>query len=106
MSDRRAVRLAIGRALGLALLLPLCIQSCVVGPDFHRPAPPDVKTYRAPEPSAVGPEGELEAPQRIALGEEIPAAWWGLFQSPRLDELLRQVIAASYSLAAARATLA
>jgi len=102
MSDRRAARLAIAFALGPALFS----QACVVGPDFHRPAPPDVKGYLAPEPAAAGPEGELEAPQRIALGEEIPAAWWGLFQSPRLDELLRQVIAASYSLAAARATLA
>lgn len=40
------------------------------------------------------------------LGEKIPAQWWDLFHSARLDEMLRQVIAANYSLVTARATLA
>jgi NodT family efflux transporter outer membrane factor (OMF) lipoprotein len=45
-------------------------------------------------------------PQRIALGEKIPAEWWQLFHCARLDTVLRDAIAANQTLAAARATLA
>jgi NodT family efflux transporter outer membrane factor (OMF) lipoprotein len=93
--------------------LALALEGCVVGPSWQRPAPPDVGAYLPPEPAAApsasqpaGPPRPEDAAQRIALGRQIPAQWWGLFHSPRLDETLRQAIAASHSLAAARATLA
>ena len=90
----------------LACLL-LGLAGCAVGPDFTRPAPPTVSAYLPPEPSPTpSPQGGTEAVQRVALGERIPAQWWGLFHSARLDEFLRQAIVASYTLAAARATLA
>ncbi len=129
--------------LAVALVLALAMESCVVGPNWKPPAPPDVGAYLPPEPAAapppasptspgtsatpvtpatpatpantasppstLAPESSQTAPvtnQRIALGREIPDQWWNLFHSPRLDETLRQAIAASYSLAAARATLA
>jgi NodT family efflux transporter outer membrane factor (OMF) lipoprotein len=115
-------RAALSAAVALAAL---AAGSCVVGPDFKRPAPPGVDGYlppaeAAPEsgppqaaanganpanPASTASAGEAVA-QRIALGEQVPAAWWELFHCARLDETLRQAIAASNSLAAARATLA
>ncbi len=116
--DRSRELARAGRALVLAALA-LGAGACVVGPDFHRPAPPAVDRYLTPAEAADAPgagdapgaadaaaEGADLAAQRIALGARIPAEWWQLFHSPRLDALLRQVIAASNSLAAARATLA
>jgi len=114
-------RAAVSAIVALAALLT---GSCVVGPDFKRPAPPGVDGYlppaeaptRPPPPQAAAngvngvnganPASAGVTKQRVALGEEIPAAWWELFHCARLDETLRQAIAASNSLAAARATLA
>jgi NodT family efflux transporter outer membrane factor (OMF) lipoprotein len=75
-----------------------------VGPDFKPPEGVVVDGYRAAEPPP--PEGGADAAQRIALGERVPAEWWALFHSARLDETLRRVIAGSYTLAAAKSTLA
>src|SRR5664280_641183 len=86
--------------------LTLALGGCLVGPDFKPPAPPDVDAYRTPESPAQKAESDTDAAQRIALGQRIPAQWWALFHSSRLDETLRQAIAASYTLAAAKATLA
>jgi NodT family efflux transporter outer membrane factor (OMF) lipoprotein len=104
-------RAAVAAVLALAAL---AAGSCVVGPDFKRPAPPGVDGYlplaeAADEANGANPANAAsagEAAQRIALGEQVPAAWWGLFHCARLDETLRQAIAASNNLAAARATLA
>jgi NodT family efflux transporter outer membrane factor (OMF) lipoprotein len=75
-------------------ILALLVAGCAAGPDFQRPQPPDVKTYGAASPGQAAP------------GEKIPAQWWQLFHSQKLEEVLRQVIAANYSLAAAKASLA
>ena len=111
-------RAAVSAVVALAALVT---GSCVVGPDFKRPAPPGVDGYLPPVEAATGPPPPQAAAngasaaspasagvtaQRVALGEQIPAAWWELFHCARLDETLRQAIAASNSLAAARATLA
>jgi NodT family efflux transporter outer membrane factor (OMF) lipoprotein len=115
-----------GIALAAAACLALVAGSCVVGPDFKRPAPPGVDAYLPPPeqpptaaeaptaastPTAAGATAATSATaagvaaQRVALGEQIPAAWWELFHCSRLDAALREAIAASNTLAAARATL-
>jgi NodT family efflux transporter outer membrane factor (OMF) lipoprotein len=96
------------RALRLCLLLGLA--ACPVGPDFQRPDPPSVQVYAQPEggtqaPTPPSADGGEAAP-RVAIGQRIPAQWWGLFHSSRLDEMLRLAIANNQSLAAAKATLA
>jgi NodT family efflux transporter outer membrane factor (OMF) lipoprotein len=90
----------------LAFSLTLALGGCLVGPDYRAPAPPDVDAYLMPESPAPPPAGGADAAQRIALGESIPAQWWTLFHSVRLDQTLRRVIADSYTLAGAKATLA
>ncbi len=97
---RRKARVSLaGFSLGLALL-----TGCLVGPDFTRPAPPAVAGY-LPKSDSAAPETAAEGGQSIEPGE-VPAKWWGLFHCARLDDVLRDAIRSSHSLAAARATLA
>ncbi len=87
-------------------LLFLLLCGCTVGPDFVPPAPPEATGYtpKAAEP-ALAPGGG-EPSQRLAEGRAIPAEWWRLFHSPALDAVVRQAMAGSPTIAAARATLA
>src|SRR4030095_15676273 len=43
--------------------------------------------------------------QRFVPGADLPAQWWTLFRSPPLDDLIRQALADSPTLAAAEAAL-
>lgn len=93
--------------LHTALLCCIALSACMVGPDFRRPAAPQAERYTAapmPEQTEETP-GTSGAPQRFAPGEDIPAAWWSLFHSEPLDALIRQALADSPNVAAARAAL-
>lgn len=78
----------------LALGLTGLLASCAVGPDFKRPAPPAVQSYTA-----------SSLPGVVAAGRDLPAEWWVMFQSPALDALVKQALAANPNLAAAKASL-
>jgi len=83
------------------------INGCTVGPDFRRPAAPVTTSYTAtplPAETAAAP-GVAGAAQRFSIKEDIPARWWELFKSPALDQLIRQALKESPTLAAAQATL-
>jgi NodT family efflux transporter outer membrane factor (OMF) lipoprotein len=94
----------------LVRLMPLfcgaLVGACAVGPDFHRPAPPQVQGYIEAAPTATvaadTPGGEA---QRFASGLDIPGQWWRAFQSPQIDELVRGALAANPDLQAAQAAL-
>jgi NodT family efflux transporter outer membrane factor (OMF) lipoprotein len=87
--------------LGVSALL----FGCTLGPDFTPPKAPTEQGYTAtglPDPAipeAAGPS------QHFALGKEISGAWWKLFHSPPLDDVLAQAIAGNRTLAAASASL-
>jgi len=98
--------LHIKRVIGL-VIAGAAIAGCAVGPNFHRPDAPTVTGYTAaalPKETAAasGPGG---AEQRFLSGREIPEQWWTLFHSPALDQLIRQALADSPTLAAAQAAL-
>jgi NodT family efflux transporter outer membrane factor (OMF) lipoprotein len=83
------------------------LSACSVGPDFRRPAPPDVKRYtpaELPERTASAPVTAGEA-QRLVLGQDIQEQWWNLFHSEALDGLIRQALINSPTLEAAKAKL-
>jgi NodT family efflux transporter outer membrane factor (OMF) lipoprotein len=88
----------------------LTLASCAVGPDFHQPKPPDTQGYlhsrEQPAQGAQAAQAEARDVQHIAIGAQIAGEWWQLFRSPALDELVREAIADSPTLAAANATLA
>jgi NodT family efflux transporter outer membrane factor (OMF) lipoprotein len=78
-----------------------------VGPNFHRPAPPQVDRYTAealpPETaSAKGPGG---AAQRFLAEGEVPRDWWTRFGSEELDALVAEALRANPSVHAASAAL-
>jgi NodT family efflux transporter outer membrane factor (OMF) lipoprotein len=82
----------------------LWLSSCAVGPNFERPKAPATQTYDKPERPAsdAAPPGAVH----MTAGADVPAQWWQLFQSPMLDQTLREAIAGSPTMASAQATLA
>lgn len=91
----------------LASLAVVALSGCTVGPNFHAPKPPATHTYT----SSPLPSQTVSAPtsggksQRFVLAQKISAQWWKLFQSPKLNALIRQGLANSPTLAAAKAAL-
>ncbi len=110
VDGRRAAPVASG------LVAAALLGGCSVGPNFHRPAAPAPPTYRPagesnPVNTAAASAQRLAPPagayaQRILFGAPAAVQWWTLFDSPQLDDLMRQAIADNHDLAAAKATLA
>jgi len=86
--------------------LIVLVGGCVVGPDFIRPAAPSVATYTSEKAAPKLAPGGGEPSQRLEVSQAIPAAWWQLFRSPELDDVVRQAIAGSPTIEAAKARLA
>ncbi len=88
-----------------AIVLCCLLAGCVVGPDYTRPtiSPESGYTRSAVEIAGAGP---ADPEQRLAIGEKVAAQWWQLFQSRDLDETVRLALAASPTMASARANLA
>lgn len=89
------------------LALAMGLAGCAAGPDFKRPAAPDVADYTAtPFPAQTeSASATLGESQRLITGMAVDTRWWQSFKSPKLDVLIETALAASPSLAAARATL-
>ena len=89
-------------ALGTALL-----SGCAVGPDFKKPAAPEITGYTATPltttAAATGVTGG-EA-QRFVPGGDISADWWTLFHSAPLNELIEHSLTKNPDLKAAQAAL-
>ncbi len=79
----------------------------MVGPNFHSPSGPHTDKYTSallPQ-KTVSAKGHGGASQAFILGENIQKDWWELYQSPQLNHLIREGLAHSPNLAAAKATL-
>jgi len=85
----------------------LVLAGCAAGPDFKRPAPPEVPGVTAqPLPATVATVGVPGgAAQRFVAGADISGEWWTLFHSKPLDALIDQALANSPDLKAAQAAL-
>jgi len=103
---QRIPRIGPYRLLLLAAVVA-AIAGCAVGPDFHRPASPQVKGY-TPEPLA-SPTAAAEVAggqaQRFVQDMDIPAQWWTLFHSRPLNALIEQSLKTNPGLQAAQAAL-
>jgi NodT family efflux transporter outer membrane factor (OMF) lipoprotein len=82
------------------------LASCAVGPDFHRPKPPDTSGYLHPSSDTAPLQPQPGDVQNLSQGAELAGEWWQLFHSPPLDEVVRASLAASPTLVVANATLA
>lgn len=90
-----------------ALILAGLLAGCAVGPDFKRPAIPDVTDYTAtplPAHTTSAPTALGES-QRLVEGESVNPQWWQELGSVRLDALIAEALQASPTLTAAQATL-
>lgn len=90
-----------------ALILAGLLAGCTVGPDFKRPAAPDIPSYTAtplPAQTASAPTTLGDA-QHFSAGASVSAQWWHGLGSSRLDALIEQAFQASPTLASAQATL-
>ena len=97
MKLRRAIVVALSAAL----------SACAVGPNFKRPPAPTTPNYG----SAVM-EGDLAAAdtvggatQRFVKDMDIPAQWWTLFKSPKLNYLVELALKNNTDVGAAQAAL-
>jgi NodT family efflux transporter outer membrane factor (OMF) lipoprotein len=91
----------------LCLVVALIAAGCAVGPDFHRPAAPQVEDYTS-EPLPVRtnaadvPGGHA---QTFVQGMDISGQWWEVFHSKALSDLVQRALEANPDLDAARAAL-
>jgi NodT family efflux transporter outer membrane factor (OMF) lipoprotein len=100
-------RVAHAGLCGGLVLSGTMLAACAVGPDFHAPQPPAAQTYTEtplPQQTAAAPVAGGGA-QRFVPQQDVPALWWTLFRSEALDQLIRQALQDSPTLAAAQATL-
>jgi len=90
---------------GFRILVPLLLAGCAVGPNFKRPAAPDVNGYTpAPLSTTEGVTNVLGGePQRFLSGTNIPGEWWTLFTKGYVSRL--DVAAQESQLTAIVATL-
>ena len=88
-------------------LIILACAGCAVGPDFKRPAAPDVEEYSAHPLSATAAAANVAGgeAQRFAKGQDISADWWTLYHSALLNELIDHSLANNHDLKAAQAAL-
>jgi NodT family efflux transporter outer membrane factor (OMF) lipoprotein len=98
---RRCAR-AVVAALAVAVL-----GGCTVGPNFERPAQPEVERYTAGSPpqETVSTPGHGGGPQLFVGGAELQADWWRLFRSDKLDEIIHAALSGSQTLKQAQARL-
>jgi len=80
----------------LTFMILVALSGCAVGPNFKKPALPAGDIYSA---------GASPSEPVFVSGAKIPEEWWSLFKSKALDELIRQAIANSPTLVAAKASL-
>lgn len=86
----------------------LLLAGCAVGPDFKKPAAPDVGGYTAHPLSTTASSANVAGgeAQRFDKGGDIPGDWWTLFHSRQLNALIEQSLASNHDLKAAQAALA
>ena len=95
----------ISRLIAISALL--ITVGCVVGPNYKRPAAPNVPGYTPysthdHEQQSERPGGEA---QTFAQGRDIPGDWWTLFHSKPLNDLIERSLKNNPDLKSAQAAL-
>jgi NodT family efflux transporter outer membrane factor (OMF) lipoprotein len=86
----------------------LFVAGCAVGPDFKKPAAPQVNGYTPGPLSTTSSATNIVGgqAQRFVEGLDIPGTWWMLFHSKPLNDLIERSLTNNPDLKAAQAALA
>ena len=106
---------SVGSVKSFLQLITVCVftsvtvTGCMVGPDFHSPAAPNVHKYtenklpaKTVSTARVGSAGKSQV---FVNGKDISSEWWTLFHSKELNDLITIALANNQNLSAAYATL-
>lgn len=90
-----------------AVLTSVLTAACAVGPDFERPAKPNLASYDSDGlPAQTDASDDASgASQKFAENQDIPAEWWELFHSEPLNQTIAQALKSNPDLAAQQAAL-
>ena len=97
-----------GKWLKRQSLITFCLilGGCAVGPDFSRPAAPQVTEFkRDPTATTVSTSGPTGAAQAFTIGVSRQADWWKLYGSMQLNALVELALKNNPTIDAARAAL-
>jgi NodT family efflux transporter outer membrane factor (OMF) lipoprotein len=85
----------------------LILASCAVGPNYKRPAAPNVPGYTPSLPTATSSSPNVAGgeAQTFAQGRDIPGDWWTLFHSKPLNDLIERSLKNNPDLKSAQAAL-
>jgi NodT family efflux transporter outer membrane factor (OMF) lipoprotein len=91
----------------LAVSACLAFAGCAVGPNFEKPAAPDVKDYSSHPASTTEATSNVTGgeAQSFGNGKEVIGDWWTLFHSKPLNDLIEQSLAKNHDLKSAQAAL-
>lgn len=93
----------------IVTLMSIGLCACAVGPDFHPLPPPKTARYtRLPMPrktASLRAFGQAGKAQYFVMRQKIPATWWKLFHSTKLNRLINTGLKNNQTLAKAKATL-
>jgi NodT family efflux transporter outer membrane factor (OMF) lipoprotein len=94
-------------ALIFTALPALLLAGCAVGPDFAKPAAPQVGDYTATPLSAIAGTQDVTGgdAQRFLKGSDVSGEWWTLFRSKAIDDLIQLSLRNNPNLKAAEAAL-
>jgi NodT family efflux transporter outer membrane factor (OMF) lipoprotein len=103
---RKSRIIAVISALFATLAL-LITAGCAVGPNFKRPAAPNVPGYTPSLPATTSSSPGVSGgeAQTFAQGRDIPGDWWTLFHSKPLNELIDRSLKNNPDLKSAQAAL-
>ena len=92
---------------GWLLAIGVALAGCAVGPNFERPAAPDVEGYTSTPLPAKTASAEVTGgeAQHFVQDLDIPGQWWTLFHSEALNTLIAQALRNNPTLPAAEAAL-
>jgi NodT family efflux transporter outer membrane factor (OMF) lipoprotein len=92
---------------GWLLAIGVALAGCAVGPNFERPAAPDVEGYTSTPLPAKTASAEVTGgeAQHFVQDLDIPGQWWTLFHSEALNALIEQALRNNPTLPAAEAAL-
>jgi NodT family efflux transporter outer membrane factor (OMF) lipoprotein len=85
----------------------LVASACAVGPDFERPAAPDVGGYTSAPLAQQTASADVKGgeAQHFVQTLDIPGQWWTLFHSTALNTLIEEALKNNPTLPAAEAAL-